>query len=183
MKRLIILILALFLVPNVLGITCSESFGEFKPGDELHYICEEVNATSCYSYVYLNNATGGLINARPLTEVSGFGTVSGFKVTNDVALIDFSTKDLRPEYAYTFGILCGPDQVEFNRTLQHKTLDSGARAGIFLKDNALYIALAFLFGGLVLGVVLYLINAVKYKGMGILDVIDNIFFRRRGGKE
>ena len=179
MKKLLLLMLAFVLVPFVLGVNCTESFSEFKPGDELHYICEDVNSTSCHSYVYLDNPQGGLINARPYTQMSSYGSINGYGVVNGEVLIDFSTNDLRPGYNYTFGVLCGSDQVEFNRSLEYKSLESAARVGVFLKDNTLYIAVFLLMGGLVLGLILFIINSVKYKGMGILDVIDNLFFRRR----
>lgn len=166
MKQLIFFIMLIILSLSVNGLDCEESYYEIDLINDLYFDCEDVSSDVCYSYVYLDNPVGGLISAYPQAEFSSFGVVEGFIPVDNRVLINIPVDDLRPNYNYTFAIVCGNETVEFNNYVNAESLEGIARAGVYIKDNLMMIFFILLAIVIIILIIFFVAKKVM-RGVGL----------------
>lgn len=174
MKKVLWIIMFLSMVGLVSALNCSMYSDTYSPFEKLDYICDGVVSDSCYTMIYYENPVGGLINARPYVEfggsdlpvVSSFVSeswVSGFTTIDNVSIVQFSTKGLRPDYLYNFEVRCGNDVYAFNSTLLWKEPTSGVRGLLYIKDNTFLLIVGILLVSVLVVFVLWFYDKVRYR--------------------
>jgi hypothetical protein len=159
-KTLIWMMALMMMFPLVMALDCQQNFGEFLPYRSLGYVCTDVQSEYCLGFVAYDNKTEGLISVTPKTEFTEIGFHNGFRVTNNVSLVEISTRDVRNDIPFIIGVRCGDEEWSHTRTTEWVSPNAPVRGVFWTKQN-----LAWLIGGFILlVVVVFLIWLVISRG-------------------
>ena len=143
-KIILFLMLTLLMVASVTALDCTEFHDDFRPFEILKFICSDVSADSCYTYISHENTSTGVIQAGPETTFSSNGYFDAWVVSNNITVVEFRTKDVRPEINYTFGIQCGLSSWNTTKILHWNTPYSAVRGSFWTLRNRSWIIGGFI---------------------------------------
>lgn len=151
-------------MPGVMAFECLNTVSDFSPTERLTFICNDIIADECYSYVYDTDPLLQMINALPGTRFNEISHINGFDVTKNHSIIEISTKYLRDDTNYTIGVVCGTYTQEYNYSLGWTTGNAPIRGWVYLQDG-LVLWVGTFFAVLILGsLIMWTYSKFKYKG-------------------